>query len=86
MKLKHPCWQDELKKALEGPSRNSGGMDAYVTITKVVSDEAKNMASWIEWIVFADLPIYVTENELFRKNSKLDATNYKTVKVRSSTS
>jgi hypothetical protein len=79
VKLKHPCWQDELKKALDGPSRNSGGMDAYVTITKAISDEAKNMASWIEWIVFADLPIYVTENELFRKNSKLNATNYKTV-------
>ena len=80
VKARHSsCWQDELQKVLDGPSHNSGGMDAYVTITKVVSDEAKNMASWIEWIVFADLPIYATENEYFRKNSKLEPTSYKTI-------
>ena len=37
------------------------------------------MSSWIEWIVFVDLPIYATENEFFRKNSKLEPTSYKTV-------
>ena len=49
-------------------------MNAYVTITKVVSDEAKSMSSWIEWIVFVDLPIYATENDFFRKNFELEPT------------
>jgi len=54
-------------------------MDSYLKVTKAYSDEEKMMHSWIEWIVLADLPIYVVENEFYRKNSKLAATSYKTV-------
>ena len=39
------------------------------------------MASWIDWIVFADLPIYVTENEFFRKHSNLALTTYKSLSM-----
>lgn len=79
VKNKHSCWKEELNRALEDPnSRSSGGMDKFVTFTKVVSNEAKNMASWIEWIVLSDLPITVVENKLFRKNSNLNLTSYKT--------
>ena len=56
-----------------------GAMDSFVTITKIVSDEAKNMSSWIEWIVLADLPITVVENEQYRKYTTLKPTTYKTV-------
>ena len=63
-----------------GATRNeSGFMDSYLKVTKAYSDEAKMMHSWIEWIVLADLPIYVVENDLYRKNSKLTATTYKTI-------
>ena len=44
---------------LQGATRGGDSIDAYVIITKVVSEEAKNMNSWIEWIVLADLPISV---------------------------
>ena len=38
-------------------------MDSYVRVTKTVSPDAKNMFAWIEWIVMADLPITVVDNE-----------------------
>jgi hypothetical protein len=43
------------------------------------TDEAKMMCRWIEWIVLADLPLYVVENEHYRKNSSLKPTTYKTI-------
>ena len=54
-------------------------MDSFVSITKVVSDEAKNISSWIEWTVLADLPITVVESEHYRKNSTLKPTTYKSI-------
>ena len=81
VKAKHSsCWPEELKRHLQGATRSESGlMDSYLKVTKAYSDEAKTMHSWIEWIVLADLPIYVVENDLYRKNSKLAATSYKTV-------
>jgi hypothetical protein len=81
IKTKHAsCWQEELKQHLQGATRgSSGSMDSFVSITKVVSDEAKNINSWIEWIVLADLPITVVENEHYRKNSTLKPTTYKSI-------
>ena len=80
VKNKHSCWKDELADHFKSAAyRGEGSMDTYVTITRVVSDEAKNMSSWIEWIVFADLPITIVENEYYRKNSKLKPTSYKTI-------
>ena len=81
VKAKHSsCWQEELKQHLEGATRGAFGyMDSFATITKVVSDETKMMHSWIEWIVLVDLPIYVVENDLYRKNSTLKPTTYKTI-------
>ena len=81
VKTKHSAsWQEELKEHQQGATRNSSGkLEAFISITKVVSDEAKNINSWIEWIVLADLPIYVVENEHYRKNSTLKPTTYKTI-------
>ena len=78
VKLKHSDWQEALKRRLQGSTRNEfGSMDSHVT--RVVTDEAKNMHRWIEWIVLADLPLYVVENERYRKNSSLKSTTYKTI-------
>ena len=78
VKLKRSDWQEALKRHLQGSTRNEfGSMDSHVT--RVVTDEAKNMRRWIEWIVLADLPLYVVENEYYRKNSSLKATTYKTI-------
>ena len=80
VKAKHSSWQEDLKQHQQGATRNeSGCMDSYLNVTKVYSDEAKMMHSWIEWIVLADLPIYVVENPLYRKYSKLKQTTYKTI-------
>ena len=54
-------------------------MGNWITVTKAVSSEAKNMFGWIEWIVMADLPVTVVENELYRRHSSLESTSYKTV-------
>jgi hypothetical protein len=40
---------------------------------------AKMMHRWIEWIVSADLPLCIVENEYYRKNSSLKSTTYKTI-------
>ena len=56
-----------------------GAMDSYVRVTKTVSPDAKNMFAWIEWIVMADLPITIVDNEYYRKRSNLKPTSYKTV-------
>jgi hypothetical protein len=50
VKTKHSsCWQEDLTQHLQGSTR--GALESFITITKVVSDEAKNIYSWIEWIV-----------------------------------
>ena len=53
-------------------------MDSFVSITKVVSDEAKNISSWIEWIVLADLTITVVENDHYLKHTTLKPTKHTT--------
>ena len=78
IKLKRSDWQEALKRRLQGSTRNEFGlMDSHVT--RVVADEAKMMRRWIEWIVLADLPLYVVENEYYRKNTSLKSTTYKTI-------
>jgi hypothetical protein len=67
----------QLAKQIKGPSR--GPMENYIVATKIVSAEAKNMFGWIEWIVMADLPLTVVENEFYKKRSNLESTTYKTV-------
>lgn len=67
----------KLAEALRGPTR--GPMGNYVTVTKIVSAEAKNMFGWIEWIVMADLPLKIVENEFYQKRSNLEPTTYKTL-------
>ena len=67
----------KLTDALKGPTR--GAIGNWITVTKIVSPEAKNMFGWIEWIVMADLPVTVVENELYKKRSNLESTTYKTV-------
>ena len=52
-------------------------MGSWVTVTKVVLAEAKNMFAWIEWIVEADLPLTVVESEFYRKRSNLEPTSYR---------
>ena len=81
IKQKHAsCWRDDLKEQLQGATRGThGAMDSFVTITKIVSDEAKNMSSWIEWSVETAFPITVVENEQYRKYTTLKPTTYKTV-------
>lgn len=69
--------QEKLAEVLAGPT--PGPMGNYVTVTKIVSAEAKNMFGWIEWIVMADLPMTVVENEFYKKRSNLEPTTYKTV-------
>jgi len=54
-------------------------MDKYVKITKVVSEEAKNMYSWLEWIVKTDLPITIVKNDYYIKRSNLLPMTYKAV-------
>lgn len=54
-------------------------MGNWVTVTKIVSPEAKNMFGWIEWIVMADLPLKIVENEYYRKRTNLEPTTYKTI-------
>ena len=49
--------QEKVTEALAGATR--GPMGNWVTVTKVVSAEAKNMFAWIEWIVMADTCLYV---------------------------
>ena len=49
VKTKHSStWQEELTEHLQGATR--GPLQSFITIKKVVSDEAKNINSWIEWI------------------------------------
>jgi hypothetical protein len=81
VKTKHSAsWQEELKEHLQGATRNSSGkLEEFISITKVVSDEAKNINSWIEWIVLADLPICVVENVQYHKFTTLKPTTYKTI-------
>jgi len=69
--------KSKLTDALKGPTR--GALGNWITVTKVVSPEAKNMFGWIEWIVMADLPVTVVENEFYKKRSTLESTTYKTV-------
>jgi hypothetical protein len=54
-------------------------MGNYVTVTKIVSAEAKNIFGWIEWIVVVDLLMTAVENEFYKKRSNLEPTTYKTV-------
>ena len=54
-------------------------MGNWVTVTKIVSAEVKNMFGWIEWIVMSDLPVKVVENEFYQKRSNLEPTTYKTL-------
>jgi len=68
---------EKLKEAEEVQAQT--GIGKFVTVTKIVSPEAKNMFGWIEWIVMCDLPLTVTENEQYRNKSKLQPTSYKTV-------
>ena len=68
---------EKVREALAGPTR--GPVGNWVTVTKVVSAEAKNMFAWIEWIVMVDLPLTVVENEFYKKQSNLEPTTYKTV-------
>ena len=81
VKSKHSsAWKEELKQHQQRATREgSGSMESFITITKVVSDEAKNMSSWIEWIVLADLPICVVENVQYHKFTTLKPTTYKTI-------
>ena len=67
----------KLGEALLGPTR--GALGDWITVKKNVSPEAKNMFGWIEWIVMADLPVTVVENDLYKKRSNLSPTTYKTV-------
>ena len=67
----------KLGEALLGPTR--GALGDWITVKKIVSPEAKNMFAWIEWIVMADLPVTVVENDLYKKRSNLSPTTYKTV-------
>ena len=69
--------KSKLNDALKGPTR--GALGNWITVTKVVSPEAKNMFCWIEWIIMADLPVTIVENELYKKRSNLESTTYKTV-------
>ena len=75
---KHRDWKLKLEEQKRG-SVVSGGMEKFVTVTKLISTEAKNMYGWIEWIVMADLPITCVENEYYQKRSNLAPTTYKTV-------
>jgi hypothetical protein len=75
---RHPDWKSKLDEQKSG-IRPTGGMDKYVKITKVISEEAKNMYGWLEWIVMADLPITIVENDYYIKRSNLLPTTYKTV-------
>ena len=67
----------KLAEYQAGPTR--GPMGNWLTVTRVVSTEAKNIFAWMEWVVMADLPLTVVDNELFRKRSNLLPTSYKTL-------
>ena len=70
---KHRDWKLKLEEQKRG-SVVSGGMEKFVTVTKLISTEAKNMYGWIEWIFMADLPITCVENEYYQKRSNLAPT------------
>ena len=76
---KHDDYRDVLaeQKRLEA---SGGPMNRFV-VKKSVSSDAKSMHGWIEWIVLADLPVTIVQNEYYRKYSRnsLKPTMYKTI-------
>jgi len=56
-------------------------MDKYVKITKIILEESKNMYGWLDWIVIADLPITIVENDYYIKLSHLLSTTFDSCKA-----
>jgi hypothetical protein len=66
IKEHHNNWQDIMtSKTLEDNTK----------ITRFVNKKSSTVFSWLEWIVMANLPFVFVENELTRKNTKLDLFN-----------
>jgi hypothetical protein len=74
--VNHKDWRQTLDNYKRG---SFGAMDRFVQVHKIVSDKAKGIFGWIEWIVMADLPITIVDNPIYRKRSNLPPTNYKTI-------
>ena len=76
---KHDDYRDVLaeQKRLEA---SGGPMNRFV-VKKSVSSDAKSVHGWIEWIVLADLPVTIVQNEYYIKYSRnsLKPTTYKTI-------
>ena len=55
-------------------------MNRFV-MKKSISPDAKSIHGWIEWVVLADLPVTIVQNEYYVKYSRntLKPTTYKTV-------
>jgi len=78
IQVNHKEWRQTLEDYKRG-SCIGGGMDRFVQVRKIVSDKAKGIFGWIEWIVMADLPITIVDNPYYRKRSNLPQTSYKTI-------
>ena len=52
-------------------------MDAFI---RTASDKAKNIYSWIEWIVEDNLPLTFCNRKLTNQNTNLKAITYSTLK------
>ena len=59
---------------------SGGAMNRFV-VKKSISRDARSIHGWIEWIVLADLPVTIVQNEYYVKYSRntLKPTTYKTV-------
>ena len=79
---KHDDYRDVLaeQKRLEA---SGGPMNRFI-VKKSASSDAKSMHGWIEWIVLADLPVTIVQNEYYIKYSRnsLKPTTYKTITKR----
>ena len=69
-------WKASVRDYLQAKV-NGGAMDAHV---RPVSEKAKSLYRWIEWIVVECLPFNIVKRPMYRKHSNLKKTSLNTLK------
>jgi len=70
IKEHHNNWQEIMASKI---------LEDNTLITRFINKKSSTVFSWLEWIVMADLPFVFVENELTRKNTKLDSISRNTL-------
>ena len=75
--LGHSDWRETMERCINSNLR--GPLDEVFTVTKKISNKAKNIYGWIEQIVFGSMPFSISEDEIFVKYSTLSPVSTDTI-------